>query len=92
MHDRQQSRDTSLLEIRDVKKQFGGIRALDGCTFTVCSNSITGLIGPNGAGKTTLFDVITGLQTADAGEISLGGMPIRNFPPHRIAFHESFDR
>jgi len=57
------------LEIRDVRKAFGGLQALAGCTFSLDRPGIYGLIGPNGAGKTTLFDVITGRQRPDHGRV-----------------------
>ena len=57
---------TALIEVDGVEKAFGGLRALDGATFSVEEGSIAGLIGPNGSGKTTLFNVITGYERADA--------------------------
>lgn len=61
--------DTPILSVRDVRKYFGGIKAVDGISLNVAPNRITGLIGPNGAGKTTLFNVISGLYKLDSGEI-----------------------
>jgi branched-chain amino acid transport system ATP-binding protein len=63
----------AILEVRDVKKSFGGIRAVDRCSLTVEPRSITGLIGPNGAGKSTLFNIIAGLYRPDGGEILFAG-------------------
>ena len=59
----------SLLEAHDISKFFGGIRALDGCCVSVEEGRITGLIGPNGSGKTTLFNVITGYEPIQQGEV-----------------------
>jgi branched-chain amino acid transport system ATP-binding protein/neutral amino acid transport system ATP-binding protein len=59
----------NILEIQRLEKHFGGLRAVDNCSFSVKRNSITGLIGPNGAGKTTTFDLITGLLTTHKGKI-----------------------
>lgn len=73
-----------ILNVVDVRKYFGGIRAVDGCTLKVEPESITGLIGPNGAGKTTLFDVVVGLYEPDGGEIYLNGSRIDHLLPHEI--------
>jgi neutral amino acid transport system ATP-binding protein len=74
----------ALLEIQDLGKSFGGIRAVDGCSFAVEQGSITALIGPNGAGKTTVFNLISGLHRPDAGAILFDGARIDGLPPHRI--------
>ncbi|HEY3142315.1 MAG TPA: MFS transporter [Acidimicrobiales bacterium] len=60
-----------VLEVREIVRSFGGIRALDGVSFDVRPHEILGFIGPNGAGKTTLFDVISGFTPADHGTIRL---------------------
>jgi branched-chain amino acid transport system ATP-binding protein len=60
-----------VLEVREVTRSFGGVRALDGVSFDVRPGEILGFIGPNGAGKTTLFDVISGYTAADSGTIRL---------------------
>ena len=73
-----------LLEAVDIEKNFGGLRAIDGCSIAVPKQSITGLIGPNGAGKTTLFNLISGFHRPDHGRVMLGGDRIDNLPPHRI--------
>ena len=75
----------ALLQVRDVEKHFGGIRALQGISLDVDSGDIVGLIGPNGAGKTTLFNVISGLIEADKGQIRLAGKDIIRLPAHRRA-------
>ncbi len=73
-----------LLEATNVSKSFGGIRALDTCCIDVEKGSITGLIGPNGSGKTTLFNVITGYESVDDGEIHYEGSRITNSSPDRV--------
>ena len=73
-----------MLEVRDVEKHFGGLKAVAGCTLSVKEGTITGLIGPNGAGKTTLFDVITGYLKPDKGQISFLGKRIDKLAPHQI--------
>jgi branched-chain amino acid transport system ATP-binding protein len=74
----------ALMEVRDLGKSFGGIRAVDGCSFAVEQGSITALIGPNGAGKTTVFNLISGLYRPDAGAILFDGARIDGLPPHQI--------
>ena len=74
----------SLLEALNVSKAFGGIRALDTCSIAVGQGTITGLIGPNGSGKTTLFNVITGYEMPDQGDIRFDGKSITNAPPDRV--------
>jgi branched-chain amino acid transport system ATP-binding protein len=75
----------ALLDIESVTVRFGGHLALHDVTLGVEPKSITGLIGPNGAGKTTLFNVITGLQTAARGHVSLNGTSISSLAPHHRA-------
>jgi ABC-type branched-subunit amino acid transport system ATPase component len=74
----------SLLEVKDLSKDFGGIRALDACSLSVERGSISGLIGPNGSGKTTLFNVITGYEKVDQGEVCFDGHPITNARPDQV--------
>ena len=72
------------LEVTQVSKSFGGIRALDDCSLNVAQGSITGLIGPNGSGKTTLFNVVTGYERVDSGQIMFEGKSITNAAPNRV--------
>ncbi len=74
-----------LLRLEGVERAFGGVRAVDGATFTVAQREVHGLIGPNGAGKTTLLNLISGLLRPNKGEIRLGDERIDGRPPHRIA-------
>lgn len=74
-----------LLELRGVAKRFGGIAAVDGCSFEVERGSITGLIGPNGAGKSTLFNIASGVVRPDAGTVRLGGDDITGGPPEKVS-------
>ncbi len=73
-----------MLEARGVSKSFGGIRALDACSISVEKGAIAGLIGPNGSGKTTLFNVMTGYERVDAGEVTFNGTPITNSAPDKV--------
>lgn len=74
-----------LLSVQEVSKTFGGVKALDRCSFEVYTGQITALIGPNGAGKTTVFNVVSGLLNADHGAIQFNGRNINNLSPNRIA-------
>ncbi len=74
------------LEVENVSKSFGGVKAVQGCTLSVEAGSITGLIGPNGAGKTTLFNMVAGAFPPDSGHIRLFGEDITGRPAHEL-FH-----
>ena len=74
-----------LLEMRDIRKRFGGLKALDGVSFQVGHGEILGLIGPNGSGKTTLINVITGIYRADAGTVHLRSAAIHEQASFAIA-------
>ena len=74
-----------LLRLDDVKRHFGGVRAVDGVSLGVEKGSIQGLIGPNGAGKTTLVNVITGYMPFQAGHAFLEQDELSGLPAHRIA-------
>jgi len=85
--DAESEREQPLLQVRDLLKNFGGLRAIDHCTLDVQPGTITGLIGPNGAGKTTLFNIITGFIQPDAGRVFFRGRDVTNLPPYRIFQH-----
>jgi len=74
-----------MLSLKNVSKRFGGIKAVERCSFEVEENTITSLIGPNGAGKTTVFNITSGLTRADSGTIKLSGNDITNRLPYKIA-------
>jgi branched-chain amino acid transport system permease protein len=68
--------DAPLLELRGLKRHFGGVRAVDGVDLTVRAGTVHGLIGPNGSGKSTLVNVVSGLYTATAGQLLLRGVAL----------------
>ncbi len=70
------------LEIRQISKHFGGLRAVNEVSFSIGEGEILGLIGPNGAGKTTTFNLISGSLAPTAGEVMLDGKPIKHVPLH----------
>jgi branched-chain amino acid transport system ATP-binding protein len=76
---------TALLAIDGLTKKFGGLRAVEGLSFTVEEGEILGLIGPNGAGKSTLFNLINGVFPVSAGRIVFRGIDITGEAPYRIA-------
>ena len=76
---------TPLLEVTKVTKGFGGLIAVNQCTFSVGAGRVVGLIGPNGAGKSTMIDLISGFKRADAGTIKLQGREIQHLPAYRIS-------
>lgn len=75
------------LDIKNMCRSFGGLRAVDGVSFSVGEGMIKAVIGPNGAGKTTLFNLISGALAADSGEVYLRGNPIHGLAPFKIARH-----
>jgi len=75
----------AILSASDVHRAFGGVKAVDGATFTALRGRVTGLIGPNGAGKSTLMGIVAGAIRADAGHVEFDGADITGLPPHQIA-------
>lgn len=74
-----------VLEVDGVSVNFGGVKALQGISLAVRTETVTGLIGPNGAGKTTLFNVVTGLEKPASGRVYLEGRDVTTLPPYRRA-------
>ncbi len=74
-----------LLQVNDVTRTFGGVKALDGVCLSVAKGEVHGLIGPNGAGKTTLINVLSGIMPATSGEVMLDGSPVQTLPAYRLA-------
>ena len=74
-----------ILEIKNVSKSFGGIKAVNAASFTLDKPGIYGLIGPNGAGKTTMFDIVCGRQIADGGEVRFHGDRMDGKRPFKLA-------
>jgi len=77
--------EPAVLEVRNISVRFGGILVLTDVSLRVATGSVTGLIGPNGAGKTTLFNVISGLQRPDRGEVYVAGQQVTSMKPQRRA-------
>ena len=76
---------SAVLVVEGLVKHFGGVAAVDNCSFQAMNGQVTGLIGPNGAGKSTAIDLISGFKLPDAGTIIFDGTPIQSLPPHRIS-------
>ncbi len=74
-----------LLDVRDISKTFGGLRAVQEVSFQLQAGEILGIIGPNGAGKTTLFNLLCGVIAADTGSARLGEVELRGQKVHRVA-------
>jgi len=74
-----------ILQVKNLKKYFGGLKAVDGVSFEVYAGETLAVIGPNGAGKTTLFNVICGVYRPQEGQVLLQERPIHGLQPHQIA-------
>jgi len=77
--------DAAPLQVRDLRKEFGAITAVDDASFDIERGSLTGLIGPNGAGKSTTFNCITGVHQPTAGSVRFNGEEITGLAPHQVA-------
>tara|TARA_B100000579_G_scaffold39456_1_gene27578 strand:+ start:24 stop:806 length:783 start_codon:yes stop_codon:yes gene_type:complete len=73
-----------MLEINNINKFFGGLKAVSNASMTVKKGTITGLIGPNGAGKTTLFNTIAGVYSPNSGKIFLENDDVTGLKPHML--------
>jgi len=74
-----------IISVKNLQKSFGGLKAVDVNDLTFMEGQLTSIIGPNGAGKTTFFDLISGFQNADSGEVFLNEKNISNSQPFKIA-------
>lgn len=84
-----------MLEVRELRKSFGGFTAVGGVSLTVAAREIVAIIGPNGAGKSTLFNLVTGHIKPDAGTVRFRGRDITGLAPHsicRLGLGRSFQR
>jgi ABC-type branched-subunit amino acid transport system ATPase component len=72
-----------VLEVEDVSKRFGGVRAVQSVTLRVMAGESVAVIGPNGAGKTTLFEIASGFVRPDSGSVRLDGVDVTSTPPER---------
>ena len=75
----------NLISVKNLKKSFGGLKAVDVQELSFKEGELTSIIGPNGAGKTTFFDLISGFQNADSGDILLNENNISSSQPYKIA-------
>ncbi|GHG32393.1 ABC transporter ATP-binding protein [Paracoccus aerius] len=73
-----------MLEVRNLSKSFGGLKAVSDASLDVPEGGIVGLLGPNGAGKTTCFTMIAGFTKPDHGSVRFNGQDVTGLPPHRI--------
>jgi branched-chain amino acid transport system ATP-binding protein len=74
----------NILEAIQIRKEFGGLIAVNDVDFVIPRGTIVSLIGPNGAGKTTFFNILTGVYKPTRGEVVFEGQPISGLPPHKV--------
>src|SRR3954468_23382270 len=74
----------NILEAIPVRKECGGLLAVNGARFAIPRGSIVSLIGPNGAGKTTFFNILTGVYKPTAGDVIFQGEYVGGLPPHKV--------
>ena len=74
----------ALLQVRDVGKSFGGVKAVDGVSFDLAAGEVLAMIGPNGAGKTTTFNMVSGQLRADRGRVTFNGVNLAGQTPRAI--------
>ena len=79
------SNDKIIFALEDISISFGGLQAVDACSFNIQDGEIFSLIGPNGAGKTTIFNIINALYKPDSGRVLLEGQDLVSLKPHQIA-------
>ena len=75
----------TILAARDIGISFGGVKAIDGVSFSVSPGQILSIIGPNGAGKTTLFNIVSGVYERDQGHVELSGEDVTGLTPDKLA-------
>lgn len=80
-----------ILAVEDLTRRFGGLTAVNGCSFRIDAGRITGIIGPNGAGKTTIFNMVAGALPPSSGRILFDGADIAGLPTHEM-FHRGIVR
>lgn len=79
--------DDTLLNVRELHRRFGGLKAVDGLSLDVQAGEIVGLLGPNGSGKTTAINLISGVIAPDKGSVRIDGHEIAGKPAHQVFQH-----
>ena len=79
--------DRVVLRVENLRKEFGGLVAVDDASFDVERGTITALIGPNGAGKSTVFNLVSGFYEPDAGRVEVDGVDVTGLEPYEVADH-----